>query len=251
MRVDDVSRRPRYSGGARPPSIGRRVLAWFVDSAIVGLAGGAFLLLALVVGALGPNGLAIDQMRLVPQTDSQMDASGVHPFQLVSAPLLHSNGLLVALILLAYVGFAGFYYAGSWTKLGATPGQRLMGLSVAQASGRRRLTASGALSRWFWLSGFGASLSLASVSAAIVILSATDWLSRTPTNAWLSTPASTVGSVLSNGLAIPWMTAYLAGYVWSSVLLVSTHMNRSKRGLHDLLSGSEIVSNGVPEKVTH
>ena len=231
------------SGQLVTVSTRRRCAAWLADSIFVAVPTLLALLASLAFGALGLNEQAQGQMRLAPQTDAQYDSSGTHPYQFVTAPLIHADLSRLTLILAAYLAVAAIYYAGSWVRAGATPGQRLFGMSVVSDGTGSRLSPSRALGRWAVLSGLGSATSVASVTAAWVILSASDWLAKTPTNMWLTTPNMTLQALAANGLASGWCVTVLAGCLWSAVLLTSVRLRPAGRGFHDLIAGSVVVRN--------
>jgi len=107
---------------------------------------------------------------------------------------------------LAATSVAGVYFVGSWLGFGSTPGQRLIGARVVRADGEGHLGLGPAAARWLLL---GTPLGL----------------------------ISTVAGPSAASSVIP--VALLAA--WSAVLYVSTARSRTKRGLHDRITGSIVV----------
>jgi uncharacterized RDD family membrane protein YckC len=115
------------------------------------------------------------------------------------------RGLALIHALLATMVSAA-YFAGAWRFLAGTPAQRLLGMRVVDASSEKRLSIARALIRWLLLlPPFGiVSLVVADVPGASGLVSA------------------------------------LAA-LWGLALLLSTAVPRSKRGIHDLASGSVVL----------
>jgi uncharacterized RDD family membrane protein YckC len=110
---------------------------------------------------------------------------------------------LVDALVVAALG--ALYFAGSWRRSGRTPGQRLLGLHVASAAGDDVATGQ-AIIRWLLVAGpFSAAAVLATASSAL------------------------------DGPVLP----VLVG-AWYVVLLVTTAVSPTSRGLHDRLSGTAV-----------
>ena len=128
-------------------------------------------------------------------------------------PATGSTGSRVAVdqsrMILAAIGSAAIsaaYFIMSWTAQPATPGQRLLGIRVGRAADLRRLTLGQASIRWLLLMG---PLNLGALGAALV-----------------------------PGLRAPVTLATLA---WTLVLLATTVLSPSRRGLHDRFAGSVVT----------
>ena len=100
------------------------------------------------------------------------------------------------------------YFAGSWVRFGATPGQRLLGIRVVRASDGRPVTLTAALVRWLLLA---APLGVASVLTTAVVAGRAEAL------------------------------VDLALVVWYVALLVSTARSPVARGLHDRSAGTAVT----------
>lgn len=102
------------------------------------------------------------------------------------------------------------YFVGSWMLLGASPGQRLVGIRVQSAETEARMTISQALGRW-------------------VLLGAPLWI--------LSTAMpDEIGAILT-----------IVSVAWSAFLLMSTMRSPRGQGAHDRWAGSMVtdVSRGA------
>lgn len=110
---------------------------------------------------------------------------------------------VVDALLVAALG--ALYFAGSWRRSGRTPGQRVLGLHVASADGGG-LTTRQALVRWL--------LVAAPFSAAAVLATA------------------------SSALDGPLLPALVA--LWYLLLLATTVLSPTSRGLHDRIAGTAV-----------
>lgn len=110
---------------------------------------------------------------------------------------------------------AGAYFAGSWLRSGASPGQRLLGMRVVRFEDEGRLRPGQAVGRWLLL---GTPLGLIST---------------------LLGPPSVVGGVLVVAIAF-----------WLAVLVVSTARDKKKRGLHDRITGTVVRRRRAPRPRT-
>jgi len=106
------------------------------------------------------------------------------------------------------------YFAASWVLRRATPGQRLLDLSVVREGDGARLGAGAAIVRWGLL---GAPFGLF---------------------AFVTTVASGIDQAL---LDVPVAAWYLA-------LLVTTARDSRKRGIHDRVAGTVVVKRAVPAR---
>jgi uncharacterized RDD family membrane protein YckC len=106
---------------------------------------------------------------------------------------------------LIVAALGALYFAGSWRRSGRTPGQRVLGLQVASADGAP-LTTGQALVRWL--------LVAAPFSAAAVLASASSAL---------------------DGPVLPALVA-----AWYLLLLVTTVLSPTSRGVHDRIAGTAV-----------
>jgi uncharacterized RDD family membrane protein YckC len=120
----------------------------------------------------------------------------------------HARALVDALVATA-VGAA--YFAVAWSRFGASPGQRLLGLRVRMTSGDR-LTLRVGFVRWLLLG--------APLSVLVVVADGT----------------------------LPGLRPSLAflAIAWNVVLLVSAARSPAKQGIHDRVAGTVVVAGAVP-----
>ena len=105
------------------------------------------------------------------------------------------------------------YFAGSWARFGATPGQRLLGIRVVRAHDGGPVTIAGALVRWLLLA---APLGVASVLTTAVVSGGAEAL------------------------------VDLALALWYLALLVTTARSPVARGLHDRWAGTAVTRPARP-----
>ena len=106
---------------------------------------------------------------------------------------------------LIVAALGALYFVGSWRRSGRTPGQRVLGLHVASADGDG-LASGQAIVRWLLVAG--------PFSAAAVLAAATSAL---------------------DGPVLP----VLVG-AWYLVLLITTVLSPTSRGLHDRIAGTAV-----------
>jgi uncharacterized RDD family membrane protein YckC len=111
---------------------------------------------------------------------------------------------------LIVAALGALYFAGSWRRSGRTPGQRVLGLQVASADGAP-LTTGQALVRWL--------LVAAPFSAAAVLATASSAL---------------------DGPVLPALVA-----AWYLLLLVTTVLSPTSRGVHDRIAGTAVGTAAV------
>ena len=104
------------------------------------------------------------------------------------------------------------YFAGTWVVVGASPGQRLLGMRVGAETDGAALTTRQALARWALL---GAPFGVSAV---------------------LTTAFSGLGHTIFD----------LAVAAWYAVLLVTTSRSPTKQGLHDRVAGSVVAKEASP-----
>lgn len=105
------------------------------------------------------------------------------------------------------------YFAGSWARFGATPGQRLLGIRVVEASDGGRVSLARSLVRWLLLA---APFGIASVLSTAVVTGAAEAL------------------------------VDLALVAWYLALLVTTARSPVARGLHDRWAGTAVTRPARP-----
>jgi uncharacterized RDD family membrane protein YckC len=105
------------------------------------------------------------------------------------------------------------YFAGTWARFGATPGQRLLGMRVVGASDGGRVPLARAVARWLLLA---APLGVASVLTTAVV---------------------------SGGAEV---LVDLALVTWYLILLVTTARSPVARGLHDRWAGTAVSKPARP-----
>jgi uncharacterized RDD family membrane protein YckC len=104
------------------------------------------------------------------------------------------------------------YFAGTWVVLGASPGQRLLGMRVGAESDGTAPTARQALARWALL---GAPFGVSAV---------------------LTTAFSGLGHTIVD----------LAMVAWYALLLVTTSRSPTKQGLHDRVARTVVAKEASP-----
>jgi uncharacterized RDD family membrane protein YckC len=210
--------------------MGRRTGAWILDRFIAGLLALIPFFLAVITGAVGLNQQAIDQLR--------QSEEAFQPFADVTVPLIHVNNGPLVLAVVVYIALSAAYYAGSWVMFGATPGQRALGVRVADYATGENLPLGSALVRWGLLEGIAYCIS------AILLVSFADRIASIPTNEWLGGGSSLTGTT---GLASLGSLGLFANLVsglsslWLIVLIVSAGTHPARRGIHDRLVGSIVV----------
>jgi hypothetical protein len=184
--------RSPVAAAERPAPLVRRGLAYVADTTLLGLA--YAVLTGILDAAFGP--LAI----VSPEGDRLISAE-VQPLRVA---------FTLAVILVADVG----YFAGSWALAGATPFQRLAGISVLPLRP-----------------------ALAAPVGAIARLEPGDALRRWAVMALLPLCAGLLGS--SGALPLLPVAAFDVG--WTLGLLVTVLLDGRRRGLHDRFGGSIVV----------
>jgi len=212
--------------GAQVAGMGRRIGAWILDAIFSGLLSVIPMILAFAVGAVAINEQFLDQY----------NPNAFDPLARVTAPVIDVNVGLLVVVCALYMVMMALYFAGAWVAWGASPGQKVLGLRVLDASSGQRLSTDQALLRWVVLAGAAEAISM------VVLVMVLDWMARTPANAWLAT--GYYGTAASTSLdsapgypLLSWGTT-----LWSIVLLIVTAVDRMKRGWHDKISGSVVLS---------
>ena len=123
--------------------------------------------------------------------------------------------VLVDAVLSTLLG--ALYFAGSWARRAATPGQRLLGLRVVRAGDGGRVGPRAAVARWLLLA---APLGIASLLTTAVVTGAAE-------------------ALVDVGLL-----------VWYLLLLVTTARSPTARGLHDRWAGTVVTRAARPVEWT-
>jgi uncharacterized RDD family membrane protein YckC len=186
--------------------LGRRSAAYLVDSLIIGL---AYLVLGILFDSIfGP---------LVAATpDGQ------------ALVVVAVNPLRVALELTATLVVDALYFAGCWSRWGATPGQRVLRIRVLleRAAGPAATGPAGA--------GSAAAGSAHDTSVALPLEAAgRRW-------AVLAVLPIATGSLAGSG-AIDVSVLTVVNGAWFLLLLASTAADPLRRGLHDRVAGTIVV----------
>ncbi len=164
-----------------------RIAGFVVDSAIVSVAA---LFLLTVLGVL--HGPVVE-----------VQGSGDLPDRLdVDTVRFAIDSVVVSL-------FAGCYFAGSWIRFGATPGQSSVGLRVLDAAG-------------------GRDMSPAQAAIRFVALGAPLWL---------------IGGLVSGNARL---AAWCLTLVWYGVLVVTVVRGSSVSGIHDRIARTIVVREVTP-----
>ncbi len=171
------------SPSRRPASVRRRLAAYILDSLVVGVI--AFGVVAIVAS-------------LIPALTVSTPTDGTA--SIVVAPLR------LVLQAAAATAVSGAYFAWSWSARAATPGQRVLGMTVLAEAGETRMPTRHAIVRWVALGApFG-------VIAALVV-----------------------------ELPVAWLLVATLAAVWTLVLLVTTWRDERRRGLHDRIAGTIVL----------
>ena len=161
-----------------------RTIAYIIDAIILGIVN-------LVVGGV-------------------LSGIGLNAFTINSNPTNISNllsynpvvGLIQAVI---FAAISGVYFIYTWTTMRGSPGQKVLGMQVGNATDGQTLTMEQALKRWVALGApFGVAQAL--------------------------NPVPGLGILIG-----------LAAFVWFIALLVTTAQSPTKQGLHDRYAGTVVV----------
>jgi uncharacterized RDD family membrane protein YckC len=171
--------------------LGRRSAAYVLDSLVVGT---VYVALAVLFDTL-----------FGPLVQTSPDGSTV--------VVIAVDPVRVALELAATLVIDGLYFAGSWSRWGASPAQRALGLRIRMAGGAPRTADSG---------------------DALPIEAA--WLRW----AVLAVGPIAVGSLADSGALDPSVLLVVNG-AWYMFLLVSAARDPLRRGLHDRVAGTLVV----------
>jgi hypothetical protein len=209
----------RLPNGIAVAGMGRRTGAYFLDGIFAGLLLLIPTIIALAMGAVSLNQRALDQI----------DIEAHEPFANVTAPILNVQTGPLIFAAVAYVAIYLIYHVGCWVAFAGSPGQRMLGLWVADLETGNNLTVAAAITRWLAL--YGLSVLLGGFALVLSVQS----LSTIPGRE-LFGGRNTFGGMNLFSTLISW-----AGTIWSIVLLVSAGSRPDHRGFHDRWSGSIVV----------
>ena len=161
-----------------------RIIAYIIDAILLAIIG--FIVNLILGGIIGPS------VCFNPAATNPNDVFAVN----YGATLIYS---LVNLVI------SGAYFVYTWTRMRASPGQRVLGMQVGNERDGATLTLNQALTRWVLL---GAPLGLISALAGI----------------------SGLGVLIA-----------LLGLIWFIVLIVTTAQSPTKQGLHDRYAHTVVV----------
>ena len=205
---------------------GSRVAAWFLDRLLFLALAFLLAVAAMVAGAVDINPVATQQV------DQGTSAS------LVAVPLLIVNTNLLIVFGILWVVLQYAYAALSWTMLRGTPGQRLLGLQVADLRTGRNLSIWRSTLRWLVLE------SVPQISLAVFMILVVRMMGDLAPSEYGAGGTSTA-SLMSNStyvaVSVVGNVAVLLSVGWRLALLVTTTTHKQKRGPHDRIAGSVAV----------
>ncbi|HUG47764.1 MAG TPA: RDD family protein [Candidatus Limnocylindria bacterium] len=164
-----------------------RIAAYFVDAVILSLL--FFAVLAVLTLVIGPT------------------VRFVSPLDVLRARVVVDPGRVV-LDALVTTALSAAYFAFSWNRMGASPGQWLLGLRLRDRRGRIGLGVRDALIRW----------------------------------ALLGPPLGLIAVIVGTLAPLLRPSAIAVAAVWQLILLVTTTRNERKQGIHDRAAGSTVVT---------
>jgi len=123
-----------------------------------------------------------------------------------ASPVSEVRGWRVVLNAVLLAALSGLYFVISWARAGWTPGQRLFRIAVRGSSPLAGISPRQAVLRWALL---GAPLGLA--------------------------------SALTVNLPLLFLAVVVASFAWFAVLVMTTLLSRTGRGLHDRLAGTTVI----------
>jgi uncharacterized RDD family membrane protein YckC len=171
--------------------LGRRSAAYVLDSLVVGV---VYVALAVLFDTV-----------FGPLVEATADGSAI--------VVVAVNPMRVALELAATLVIDGLYFAGSWSRWGASPAQRVLGLRIRMAAGAPRGADSG--------------------DALPVEAAWRRW-------AVMAVGPIAVGSLAASG-ALDRSILFVVNGAWYLVLLVSAARDPLRRGLHDRAAGTLVI----------
>lgn len=176
---------PAGPAGYYYADVPNRIVAYIIDAIILGVIG---IIVGIVLAAITG-----------PTTTLNPDATDFNDLATVNF-----GATIISAVVNMIISAAYFIY--TWTSMRATPGQRILGMQVGNASDGATLTVNQATIRWALLGG---PLGLA--------------------------------SALTTGLPGLGLVIGLAALVWFIALLVTTAQSPTKQGLHDRYANTVVV----------
>jgi uncharacterized RDD family membrane protein YckC len=211
--------------GMQVAGMGRRIGAWILDFIFTGLISIFFGVISFVSGAVSFNRGFIDQY----------DENAADPFGQVTAPMLDINVGPLLGVMAFYVLLMAVYFIWPWITWGASPAQKMLGLKVADVSTGGNLSIDQAALRWAVLTGVTTVIGMGGLYMML------DWIAKTPTHEWLSyNQYGSASTSFSPGGGYTLVSTVSS--LWPIVLVVVTGIDRMKRGWHDKVAGSVVLS---------
>lgn len=160
-------------------------------------------LLAFLLDAIA---LFVMGFALLALTTAFLGPTVVLDLDLAASPVSEVRGWRVILNAALLAALSGAYFVVAWARFGCTPGQRLLRLVVTMTSSHdARLSTGRATLRW----------------------------------ALLGTPLGLLAALTVNA-PLPFLVVCVLSFGWFAVLILSTLLSRSGRGVHDRLSGTTV-----------
>ncbi len=150
--------------------------------------------------------LLVAGFALLALTTAALGPTVVLDLDAAASPVSEVRGWRVVLNAVLLAALSGVYFVVPWSRDGRTPGQRLFRIAVRGASPMAGISTRRAVLRWALL---GAPLGLA--------------------------------SALTVSLPLLFLAIIVVSFAWFAVLVVTTVLSRTGRGLHDRLAGTTVV----------
>ncbi len=209
--------------------MGRRLAAWIVDAVV-----SSFLIIIPLSFAIGSRAVTVNS--------DVIDKLASDKTAFINEPLLSADTNVVWLVVAGWILLRAAYFAGGWTVLGGTLGQRLLSVEVAAVENPdRRLPALRAILRWIALEGVGQTATAVALALVIQLL-ASQPFSMTSYGSQVALSGVAVSSQDRAASALSSL-ASLGSLLWSILLLGFVAANALNRGLHDRVSGSIVLGN--------
>ena len=214
----------RIPEGMQVAGMGRRIGAWILDMIFTALLSIIPIVIAFASGAVAINRDFIDQY----------DRSAYNPFANVTAPLIDIRPGTLVMVMVVYVALMALYFVWPWLTWGGSPGQKMLGLRVADVSTGGNLGLDQALLRWAVLTGASQAIGMLGIYVML------DWIAHTPTNEWLSYGryGSAQASFSPGG---GYTLISTVSSLWPILLVIVTGIDKMKRGWHDKVAGSVVI----------
>jgi uncharacterized RDD family membrane protein YckC len=212
--------------GIRFAPMGLRLGAWIIDMFLFGLLSLIPTFVAFASGAIRENPIAVQQL-------------ADHPDVQPTVPLLMVDGGPLTGVLALWVVLAIVYPAICWAWLRGLPGQRMLSIQVATPTGHS-LPWWRAAVRSFAVNGIPAAASAVALYALMDLLGHLTPQELTTSQAAVSAYISESAFWTQRSLLLS--VSWIACWAWPLALLITASINPAKRGLHDTLAGSIVVS---------